>query len=192
MSSYKERVGIPAAIILTLGFMATVSGCSTSREQRRTVTERQAVGLRLGAATEVATLDRSETEEVRIEPIAGDTAELWLSEGALLTLPEGAEYRRRGARVEVSVRREGGALRVEATADSVGRRTERRRIRDQTETRARADSVASTRIIRSEDQSEEIRGRSGRSGTLVTALAGALGALLLAEWLRERRRKKKQ
>ena len=175
-----------AAMLMTTG-----TGCGSSRQQLRASVELQAREIRQQATTTVTTTERIEEEDLRAEPIAGDTAELRLSESALLALPDGAEYRARGKRTAVSLRREGTTLTVRATADSVARQRAWRRIRDQTETRARADSAATAMRRQREEQREERRSRSGRSWLEVAAAPlGLLLGFLALEWLRERKRRK--
>ena len=191
MNYYKRHIRRAGALMAAAMLMTTGTGCGSSRQQLRASVELQAREIRQQATTTVTTTERIEEEDLRAEPIAGDTAELRLSESALLALPDGAEYRARGKRTAVSLRREGTTLTVRATADSVARQRAWRRIRDQTETRARADSAATAMRRQREEQREERRSRSGRSWLEVAAAPlGLLLGFLALEWLRERKRRK--
>lgn len=191
MNYYKRHIRRAGALMAAAMLMTTGTGCGSSRQQLRASVELQAREIRQQATTTVTTTERIEEEDLRAEPIAGDTAELRLSESALLALPDGAEYRARGKRTAVSLRREGTTLTVRATADSVARQRAWRRIRDQTETRARADSAATATSGQRTEQREERRSRSGRSWLEVAAAPlGLLLGFLALEWLRERKRRK--
>ena len=191
MNNYKRHIrragGLMAAAML-MGLMVGGTGCSSSRQQFRAIAEQQAEESRQLATTAVRMTARIEEEELRSEPMAGDTAELRLSEVELLTLPEGAEYRVRGKRTEVSLRREGTTLTVTATADSVARQRTWRRIRDETET-TRADSASTATSRQRAWELEERRSRSRRNWAAIATAAAAAGFLAL-EWLRERKRRK--
>ena len=192
MNNYKRHIrragGLMAAAML-MGLMVGGTGCCSSRQQFRAIAEQQAEESRQLATTAVRTTERIEEEELRSEPMAGDTAELRLSESALLALPDGAEYRVRGKRTEVSLRREGTTLTVRATADSVARQRAWRRIRDQTETTTRADSASYGTSRQRAWELEERRSRSGRIWLAIAAGAAA-GGFLALDWLRERKRRK--
>ena len=192
MNDYKQHIRRAGEMMAAVSLiMATCTGCGSSRQQLRASVELQAREIRQQATTAVTATARIEEEELRAEPIAGDTAELRLSESALLALPDGAEYRARGKRTAVSLRRDGTTLTVRATADSVARQRSWHRIRDQTETRARADSAASATSRERAEQSEERQSRSGRSWLEVAAAPlGLLLGFLALEWLRERKRRK--
>lgn len=189
MNHYKRHIRRAGALMAAAMLMTTGTGCNSSRQQLRAIAEQQAEESRQLATTAVRRTARIEEEELRAEPIAGDTAELRLSEAALLTLPDGAEYRVRGKRTEVSLRREGTTLTVRATADSVARQRAWRRIRDQTETTTRADSASYGTSRQRAEQSEERRSRNWRSWLAIAAGAAA-GGFLALEWLRERKRRK--
>lgn len=141
------------------------------------------------ATATTATIERTEYEEILSEPIAGDTAGLQLTDEMLVVLPEGAEYRSRGKRVEVSVRRKGSDLIVEARADSGAIGLTSRRTVEQTASRSRADSASITASERSSEQVEEHRRENGRNRTLIIAIAIGLATLLIKEHFRDRKRK---